>query len=75
MNNSIGNILRFTCFGESHGVAIGGVLDGIPAGIKLDLDIVQQYVDKRRPGTGTTGGTKRNEADRVQWLSGCLSMR
>jgi len=69
--NSIGHVFRLTTFGESHGPAIGGVLDGCPAGLRLDLDAVQQELDRRRPGS-TPLGTTRNEADRVEWLSGLL---
>ena len=67
--NSLGQIFRLTSFGESHGAAIGGVIDGCPAGLKLDLDAVQVELDRRRPGS-TPLGTTRNEADRVEWLSG-----
>ncbi|MBK6343599.1 MAG: chorismate synthase [Flavobacteriales bacterium] len=67
--NSIGLLFRLTTFGESHGAAIGGVVDGCPAGLKLDLDAVQLELDRRRPGS-TSLGTARDEADRVEWLSG-----
>ena len=67
--NSIGQLFRLTSFGESHGAAIGGVVDGCPAGLDLDLVAVQQELDRRRPGS-TPLGTARNEADRVEWLSG-----
>ena len=50
MFNSFGNILRLTSFGESHGKGIGGVIDGFPAGIRIDLDFVQAELDRRRPG-------------------------
>lgn len=67
--NAIGHLLRLTTFGESHGPAIGGVLDGCPAGLVLDLAAVQHELDRRRPGS-TPLGTARSEADRVEWLSG-----
>jgi chorismate synthase len=67
--NSIGQIFRLTTFGESHGAAIGGVVDGCPAGLRLDLDAVQQELDRRRPGS-TALGTTRREADKVEFLSG-----
>lgn len=67
--NSIGHLFRLTTFGESHGSAIGGVLDGCPAGLKLDFDAVQLELDRRRPGS-TSLGTAREEADQVEWLSG-----
>ena len=69
--NSIGHVFRLTTFGESHGPVIGGVIDGCPAGLRLDVNAVQQELDRRRPG-GTPLGTARDEADRVEWLSGML---
>ena len=69
--NSIGQILRLTTFGESHGFAIGGVLDGFPANIAIDVDFIQQELNKRRPGQSavTTG---RQETDKVEFLSGIM---
>ncbi len=61
--------MTLTTFGESHGAAIGGVLDGMPAGVRIDLDEVQRFVDRRRPGQSAMT-TSRNEADRVEVLSG-----
>ena len=49
-NNTFGNIFRLTSFGESHGKAIGGVIDGFPAGINIDEDFIQQELNRRRPG-------------------------
>lgn len=69
MSNSFGNIFRLTSFGESHGKAIGGVIDGFPAGIKLDLEFVQQELNRRRPGQSLLT-TPRNEPDKVEFLSG-----
>lgn len=69
MNNTFGNILKLTTFGESHGVAIGGVLDGMPAGVEIDMDEVQRIVDRRRPGQSAMT-TSRNEEDKVEILSG-----
>ena len=69
MENSFGNIFRLTSFGESHGAAIGGVIDGMPAGIAIDLDAVQRELDRRRPGQSAIV-TARNEKDRVRILSG-----
>jgi len=71
MKNSFGNIFRLTSFGESHGAAIGGVIDGMPAGIAIDLDAVQLELDRRRPGQSAIV-TARNEKDRVRILSGLL---
>lgn len=69
MGNTIGEIFRLTTFGESHGPAIGGVVDGMPAGVKIDLDAVQHELDRRRPGQSAIV-TGRNEGDRVKMLSG-----
>ena len=67
--NKIGKILTLTTFGESHGPAVGGVLDGVPAGADIDLDGLQRFVDRRRAGQ-TVGSTTRCEQDRVEVLSG-----
>ena len=72
--NSIGNILRLTTFGESHGVAIGGVLDGYPAGVPIDEEFVRHEMKRRRPGQSAIT-TSRNEADEVQFLSGIFEGR
>lgn len=69
--NTFGLLLRLTTFGESHGVAIGGVIDGCPAGLELDLAAVQVELDRRRPGS-TRLGTARTEGDVVEFLSGIL---
>ena len=69
MKNRIGNIFSLTSFGESHGVALGGVIDGMPAGVKIDLDRVQEELDRRRPGQSSIV-TARNEKDQVKVLSG-----
>ena len=69
MKNSFGNIFRLTSFGESHGAAIGGIIDGMPAGIAINLDAVQLELDRRRPGQSAIV-TARNEKDRVRILSG-----
>ena len=67
--NTIGKILTLTTFGESHGPAMGGVLDGMPAGVDIDLDRLQRFVDRRRTGQ-TAGSSARDEEDRVEVLSG-----
>ncbi len=67
--NSFGQIFRLTTFGESHGGAIGGIIDGCPAGLELDLQAIQAELDRRRPGS-TPLGTARNEGDVVEFLSG-----
>ena len=68
-NNTFGNIFRLTTFGESHGAGIGGVVDGFPAGIELDMDFVQSELERRKPGQSKIT-TDRKEADRVEFLSG-----
>ena len=69
MRNTFGNIFTVTTFGESHGAGVGGVIDGFPAGIDIDIDFVQSELDSRKPGQSniTTG---RQEGDRVEILSG-----
>ena len=67
--NTFGNIFRLTSFGESHGPAIGGVIDGCPAGIELDFERIQQELNRRRPGQSRLT-TARKESDEVQFLSG-----
>lgn len=67
--NTIGKILTLTTFGESHGPAMGGVLDGMPAGVPIDLDELQRFVDRRRTGQ-SPGSSTRDEQDRVEVLSG-----
>ena len=74
MKNSFGHIFRLTTFGESHGEALGGIIDGMPAGIDVDMDFVQRQVDRRRPGQSRLV-TARNEADRVEVLSGVFEGR
>jgi len=68
--NTFGKLLRLTTFGESHGPAIGGVLDGCPAGLPLDEAAIQAALDRRRPGQGGLASTARDEPDRVRLLSG-----
>ena len=67
--NSFGHIYRLTSFGESHGPGIGGVIDGCPAGIELDLSFIQHELDRRKPGQSKLT-TPRKEDDEVQFLSG-----
>ena len=67
--NTFGRKLTLTTFGESHAVAIGGVLDGFPAGVRIDLNFIQSELDKRKPG-GSKFATARSEGDRVEILSG-----
>lgn len=67
--NSFGYRFKFTSFGESHGKAIGCIVDGVPAGIKIDEDFIQNEMDRRKPGTNEFA-TKRKESDKVEILSG-----
>lgn len=67
--NTFGRIFRLTTFGESHGEAIGGVVDGMPAGIEIDQDFIQQELNRRRPGQSKIT-TSRQEPDKVELLSG-----
>ena len=69
MFNSFGNIVRLTSFGESHGKGIGGVLDGFPSGITIDMDFIQSELNRRRPGQSDIT-TARQEKDEVEFLSG-----
>lgn len=66
--NTFGNKLKLSTFGESHGVAIGGVVDGLPSGVRFDIDFIQNELDKRRPGGKYA--TSRKESDQIEILSG-----
>lgn len=72
--NTFGQLFRLTTFGESHGPGIGGVIDGMPAGIEVDLDLLQSELNRRRPGQSALT-TSRKEADRVELLSGVFEGR
>ena len=67
--NKFGTLFTLTSFGESHGVAIGGVIDGMPAGIAVDMDFIQSELDRRKPGQSSIV-TQRKESDKVEILSG-----
>ena len=72
--NSFGNRFVFTSFGESHGRAIGGVLDGVPSGLRIDMSLIRRELD-RRAGRGLQAGVSqraKQEADEVEWLSGVM---
>lgn len=69
MSNSFGNLFRITSFGESHGAGVGVVIDGCPSGVNLDLDFIQQELDKRKPGQSRIT-TQRKEPDNLKLLSG-----
>lgn len=72
--NTFGTRFRLTTFGESHGAAIGGVIDGFPSGIAIDLDFIQAELDRRRPGQSLLT-TARKEGDKVEILSGVFEGR
>lgn len=67
--NTFGNVLRLTTFGESHGPAVGGVLDGLPPGLTVDFGLVREMMARRRPGSSPLTSARR-EADEVEFLSG-----
>lgn len=69
MFNSFGNLLKLTTFGESHGPAIGGIIDGFPAGVQVDFEAIQKEMDRRKPGQSKIV-TQRKEPDTVIFLSG-----
>ena len=69
MGNSFGKLFRITTFGESHGKAIGVILDGCPAGLAIDSSLIQQQLDRRKPGQSKIT-TQRKETDEFQILSG-----
>jgi len=68
-SNTFGNFLRITSFGESHGVAMGGVIDGFPPNIDIDIQFIQNELDRRKPGQSAIT-TQRNESDEIEILSG-----
>ena len=67
--NSFGKLFSITTFGESHGEALGGILDGCPAGLVIDLHFIQSELDKRKPGQSKIT-TQRKESDKAEFLSG-----
>lgn len=69
--NTLGHIFRLTTFGESHGTAIGGVIDGCPSQLKLDFDFIDSELLRRKPGQSSTA-SQRKEPDQIEWLSGLL---
>ena len=69
MSNSYGTLFRISTFGESHGEAVGVIVDGCPAGIAVDLDFIQSELDRRKPGQSKIT-TQRKEEDRIEILSG-----
>ena len=69
MANTFGKIFRLTTFGESHGKALGGIIDGCPSGLELDFEAIQKELDRRKPGQSKLV-TQRKESDKVEFLSG-----
>ena len=67
--NTFGKLFTLTTFGESHGVALGGIIDGCPSGLVIDMDFIQSELDRRRPGQSHIV-TQRKESDTVEFLSG-----
>ena len=72
--NTFGTLFRLTTYGESHGAAIGGIIDGCPSGLVIDLDFIQQELNRRRPGQSEIT-TARNESDKIEILSGIFEGR
>lgn len=72
--NSFGNLFKLTTFGESHGPAIGGILEGCPAGMQIDMEAIQRELNRRKPGQSALV-TQRKEADEVRFLSGIFEGR
>lgn len=72
--NTFGKIFRLTTFGESHGIAVGGILDGCPAGLIIDVNYIQEELNRRRPGQSELT-TSRNESDLIEILSGVFEGR
>ena len=75
--NTFGDKWSFTSFGESHGIAIGGVLDGVPAGIEIDFTTIYHELDRRAGRKGATGASPRamREPDHIEWLSGVIEVQ
>ena len=72
--SSFGHIFRLSTFGESHGIAIGGIIDGVPAGQEIDIALLQAELDRRKPGQSAIT-TQRRESDTVEILSGIYEGR
>ena len=72
--SSFGHSYRLSTFGESHGIAIGGIIDGVPAGQEIDIALIQAELDRRKPGQSAIT-TQRRESDTVEILSGIYEGR
>lgn len=75
MKNTFGHLYRLTSFGESHGPAMGGIIDGMPAGVTIDLERIQYMLNRRRPGQLSETSSPRNESDTLEVLSGIFEGR
>ena len=73
MGNTFGNLFKLTSFGESHGSMIGGIIEGCPAGLEINKDLIQKDLDRRKPGQSKVT-SPRKEDDKVQLLSGKISL-
>lgn len=71
LGNTFGEHFRLTTFGESHGISIGGVIDGCPSGLKIDFAMIDAELARRR-GDGVEGTTERKESDHIEWQSGIM---
>jgi len=71
LGNTFGEHFRLTTFGESHGTSVGGVIDGCPAGLKIDFAMIDAELARRR-GDGVEGTTERKESDQIEWQSGIM---
>ena len=69
--NTLGHIFTLTTFGESHGPAIGGVIDGCPSNLKIDFQLIEEELNRRKTAQSATA-SQRHETDQVEWLSGLL---
>jgi chorismate synthase len=67
--NTFGTLFKLTTFGESHGLALGGIIDGCPAGLEIDFDFIKSELQRRKPGQSHIV-TQRKEEDEVEFLSG-----
>ncbi|NAW50407.1 chorismate synthase [Elizabethkingia argentiflava] len=74
MSNQLGNLLTLNTFGESHGIAYGGVVNNFPAGLLIDFEAIQHQLDRRKPGQSAIV-TQRKESDKVKFLSGIFEGR
>ena len=72
--NTFGKLFKLTTFGESHGKALGGIIDGCPAGITIDFDAIENEMNRRKPGQSAIV-TQRKEPDSVEFYSGIFEVK